>query len=185
MSGTWWDWDPGQFDRVAVPVVLAAVALVDGAFAGFRAATGRNARIDKRSYNLNAARRGVAVGTASLLAASALLGIGLACASDAGRSYDALVQAGSRMLTVLLPFAAVVVLSLAAYWLFPMRESTFVILVGLGPFTLARPFVVLAASALAVHDSHQWLVWAGTLLTAGGVLLVEPWVHRRWYSEPQ
>jgi len=38
----------GQLDRVAVPVALAALALVDGAFAGFRAATGRNARIDKR-----------------------------------------------------------------------------------------------------------------------------------------
>ena len=45
--------------------------------------------------------------------------------------------------------------------------------------------VVLAAGAMAVRGSHQWLAWAGTLLASGGVLLVEPWVHRRWYSEPQ
>jgi hypothetical protein len=88
------------------------------------------------------------------------------------------------MLTVLLPFAALVVSALAAYWLLPMRESTFVILIGLGPFTLARPFVVLAAAAMAVYGSHAWLVWLGALLTSAGVLLVEPWVHRRWYRRP-
>lgn len=175
----------GQFDSVAVPIALAAVALVDGAFAGFRAGTGRNARIDKRRYNAQAARRGFLVAAASLLAVSAVLGLGLLGAREAGRSYDALVQAGGRMLVVLLPFAALVVASLAAYWLLPMRESTFVILVGLGPFTLARPLVVLAAAATAVHGSHQWLVWAGSLLASAGVLVVEPWVHRRWYREPQ
>jgi hypothetical protein len=175
----------GQFERVAVPIALATVALVDAAFAGFRAATGRNARIDKRRYNLVAAGRGLAAGAASLLVASAVLGAGLLGAGAPGSGYDALVRAGARMLTVLLPFAAVVVISLAAYWLLPMRESTFVILVGLGPFTLARPFVVLGAAALAVHGSQQPLVWAGTLLTAAGVLLVEPCVHRRWYRAPR
>jgi hypothetical protein len=62
------------------------------------------------------------------------------------------------VLEVLLPFAGAVVLSLVAYALLPMGESTFVILVGLGPFTLVRPAVVVAAAA--------------------GVLAVEPWVHR-------
>lgn len=130
-----------------IPTLLVAVALVDGGFAGFRAATGRNARIDKRAYNLRAARRGLMVSSAA-------------------------------------PFAAVVATSLAAYWVLPIRESTFVILVGLGPFTLARPFVVLAAAAAAVAGSSQWLVWAGTVTASAGVLLVEPRVHRRWYSEP-
>lgn len=175
---------PGQFERAAVPVALAAVALVDAAFAGFRAATGRNARIDKRRYNLQAARRGLAAGAVSLLVAAAVLGAGLLGAHEAGSGYDGLVQAGARMLAVLLPFAALVVVSLAAYWLLPMRESTFIILIGLGPFTLARPFVVLAAAAMAVRGSHEWLVWPGTLLTSAGVLLVEPWVHRRWYRRP-
>lgn len=171
--------------RIAVPAVLATLALVDGAFAGFRAATGRNARIDKRLYNLRAARRGLITAAASLLANALFLCIGLACAGDAGRGYDALLAAGVRMLAVLLPFAALVVVSLAAYWLLPMRESTFVILVGLGPFTLARPFVVLAACAGAMIGSARWLVWIGSVLACAGALAVEPWVHRRWYSEPQ
>lgn len=177
--------EAGQFERYAVPAALVAVALIDAALAGFRAGTGRNARIDKRRYNLQAARRGLAAGTASLLAVAAVLGAGLLTARQTDRSYDALVQAGARMLVVLVPFAALVIASLAAYWLLPMRESTFVILVGLGPFTLARPFVVLAAAAMAVSGARQWLVWAGTLLSSVGVLLVEPWVHRRWYFEPR
>lgn len=172
-------------DRVSVPVMLAALALVDGALAGFRAATGRNARIDKRRYNLCAARRGLTAAVTWLLATSFVLCAGLVSARDAGRRYDALVDAGARMLEVLLPFAALVVLSLAAYWLLPMRESTFVILVGLGPFTLARPIVVLTALVNALIGSGQWMVWVGAVLAASGVLAVEPWVHRRWYLAPQ
>jgi hypothetical protein len=187
VSVAWWAdiASLGRLGRVTVPVMLAAIALIDGAFAGFRAATGRNARIDKRGYNLRAARRGAVAGAVSLLAVAAVLGLGLVGGPGDGCSYDALLQAGSRMLDVLLPFAAVVVVSLAAYWLLPMRESTFVILVGLGPFTLARPLVVLAASAMAVRGSQQRPVWTGTLLASAGVLLVEPWVHHRWYREPR
>jgi hypothetical protein len=176
---------PGEYERVAVPLALVAVALVDATFAGFRASTGRNARIDKRRYSYQAARRGLAAGSVSLLAVSVVLGAGLLVARDAGRTYDALDDAGGRMLLVLLPYAAVVLVSIAAYRLLPTRESTFVILIGLGPFTVVRPLVVLAAAAMAVHGAHLWLVWAGTLLSAGGVLLVEPWVHRRWYREPR
>lgn len=45
-----------------VPVVLGLIALIDAAFAGFRAATGRNALIRKRPYYLRAARRGSRAG---------------------------------------------------------------------------------------------------------------------------
>lgn len=169
---------------VTVPAALAAIALMDGAFAGFRAATGRNARIDKRAYDRRAARRGLAAAAVALLVTSAVLLTGLLLAADAGQTYTALVHAGARMLALLLPFVAVAFLSLAAYWLLPMRASTFVILLGLGPFTLARPAVTLAASALAVTGSDAGLVWVGATFACAGVLLVEPWVHRRWYSQP-
>ena len=170
---------------ITVPAALAAIALMDGAFAGFRAATGRNARIDKRAYDRRAARRGLAVAAGALLVTSAVLVAGLLLAADAGQSYATLVHAGARMLALLLPFVAVALLSLAAYWLLPMRASTFVILLGLGPFTLARPAVALAASGLAAAGSDTGLVWVGSGVACAGVLLVEPWVHRRWYAEPR
>jgi len=46
------------------------------------------------------------------------------------------------------------------------RESTFVILVGLGPFTLIRPVVVAAATAAAVLGSSDRLVWSVALVAA-------------------
>jgi hypothetical protein len=164
-----------------VPALLVTLAVVDGAFAGFRAATGRNARIRKRDYDLLAARRGVAVSVVALAATAVVILAGLA---GQGHRYQDLVEAGARMLVVVVPYALAVVVSLAAYWLLPMRESTFVILVGLGPFTLARPAVVTAAAATAVLGSRDWLIWAGALMAGTGVLMVEPWVHRRWYREP-
>jgi hypothetical protein len=170
---------------VGVPAALALLALVDAAFAGFRAATGRNARIHKNTYNLNAARRGLAVGAGGASATALLVGITLVAATHPGHRYDELIHAGTRMLQVLSPFAAVVVLSLVAYTLLPMRQSTFVMLIGLGPFTLIRPAVVLGAATFAVAGSTDWLVWAATALATAGVLAAEPLVHHRWYREPQ
>ncbi|HET9143475.1 oxidoreductase [Actinophytocola sp.] len=167
-----------------VPVLLGLLALIDGGFAGFRAATGRNARIRKRRYYLLAARRGYGVGAAGLGFVALLVATALAVSADPVPRYAELVRAGIRLLQILLPFAALVVLSLLGYWLLPMRESTFVILVGLGPFTLLRPAVVLGATAWSVLGSTDWLVWAGEVTAAVSLLAVEPVVHRRWYRAP-
>ncbi|WP_158847707.1 oxidoreductase [Saccharothrix deserti] len=167
-----------------VPAVLGLLALVDAGFAGFRAATGRNARIRKRSYHLTAARRGFVVGAAALALVTLPIAATLVFTADPGARYDELVRAGTRMLQVLAPFAVPVAVSLPAYWLLPMRGSTFVILVGLGPFTLARPVVVIGATAWSVAGSVDWLVWAVAITAAVGVLTVEPLVHRRWYGAP-
>ncbi|WP_409496566.1 oxidoreductase [Amycolatopsis sp. cmx-11-12] len=167
-----------------VPVVLGLLALVDAGFAGFRAAVGRNALIRKRSYHLLAARRGLVGGAIGLGLVALLIVATLGCSADPAARYGELVRAGTRMLQVLVPFAALVVASLAAYWLLPMRESTFVILVGLGPFTLIRPTVVLGATVWSVAGSSDWLAWAVAIAAATGVLAVEPVVHRRWYLDP-
>jgi hypothetical protein len=167
-----------------VPAALVLLALVDAGFAGFRAATGRNARVRKRSYYALAARRGFGCGAAGLALVALLGTTALGFTVDRAARYDELVHAGTRMLQVLVPFGGLVVVSLLGYWLLPMRESTFVILVGLGPFTLARPAVVLGATAWSVAGSPDWLVWAVAIAAAIGVLAVEPVVHRRWYPKP-
>ena len=160
----------------AVSAALAVIGLADAAFAGFRACTGRDARIDKRSLHRQAARRGLAAGTAWLTTVALL-----ALAADVTAHHDALLAAGTRMLQVLTPYAALVALSLLACWTLPLRESTFVVLVGLGPMTLARPLVVAAAVAWAVAGSADWLAWTVALTSGLGVLAVEPLVHHRWY----
>ncbi|MGM1060078.1 oxidoreductase [Saccharothrix sp. Mg75] len=167
-----------------VPLVLGVLALVDAGFAGFRAATGRNGRIDKRSYYLSAARRGLVVGATALGLVALPVAATLVVSADPGARYDELVRAGTRMLRVLVPFAVLVVASLLGYWLLPMRESTFMMLIGLGPFTLVRPAVVLGAVAWVVAGSADPLAWAVAITAATGVLAVEPLVHRRWYRSP-
>ncbi|ONF73759.1 hypothetical protein [Amycolatopsis keratiniphila] len=165
----------------AVPIVLGLLALVDSGFAGFRAATGRDARIVKRSYFLLAARRGLTGGAIGLGLLTLLIVVTLAGSADPGARYGELLHAGTRMLQVLAPYASLVVASLLAYWLLPMRGSTFVILVGLGPFTLLRPLIVLGALVWSVAGSSDWLAWVVATAAAAGVLAVEPVVHRRWY----
>jgi hypothetical protein len=154
------------------------LALVDAAFAGFRAATGRNARISKRRYYAQAAARGLALGVIGMAVTATVILVPL------GDRFDDLVVAGVLMGQVLLPFAAVVVLSMVAYWLLPMRESTFVILVGLGPFTLVRPLVVVAAVVWAGLGTDDWLVRLDAVVAAVAVLAVEPLTHHRWYRAP-
>lgn len=168
---------------VGVPCALALLALVDAAFAGFRASTGRNSRIRKLPHHLTAGRRGLACGAAGIATVAALVVITVSVSANPAHDIAVLVDAGTRMLQVLVPYAAVVVLSLVAYWTLPMRQSTFVILVGLGPLTLLRPVVVTGAVAWTVAGA-QWLVWVGALMAAISVLAVEPVVHRRWYREP-
>lgn len=167
-----------------VPIALGLLALVDSGFAGFRAATGRNARIVKRSYFLLAVRRGLAGGAIGLGLLASLIAVTLACSVDPGARYGGLLLAGTRMLQVLAPYAALVVASLLAYWLLPMRGSTFVILVGLGPFTLLRPLIVFGALVWSVAGSGDWFAWVVATAAAVGVLAVEPVIHRRWYRAP-
>ncbi|GAA0354226.1 hypothetical protein NE235_07985 [Actinoallomurus spadix] len=169
-------WIPAQ--EVTVPVALAGLTVADGAFAGLRAATGRNGRIRRRAYIVTAAGRGAAVALAGL-AATAVVSLG-----DLGRRHQALTEAGARTLAVVAPYAALAVLSLGAYLLLPMREGALMVVVGLGPLILVRPIVVAGAVVAACLGTRDPVIWAAAGTAAAGVLTVEPLVRRRWYREP-
>jgi heme/copper-type cytochrome/quinol oxidase subunit 1 len=169
---------------VAVPAVLASIALVDGALAGFRAATGRNGRIRKHSYYLVAMRRGFAAGTTMLGCLALILGVVLATAPDPATRYTDLTHAGTAMLWIIGPYAAVVVASLIGYAVLPRRPATFLILLGLGPLTLIRPWITIAAGLTAALTAPNLPTAGCAVLAATGVLAVEPWVHHRWYAQP-
>jgi len=62
--------------------------------------------------------------------------------------------------------------------------ATFLILVGLGPLTLVRPWVTIAAGLTAAWTAPNLPTAGCAVLAAGGALAVEPWVHRRWYTHP-
>ncbi len=158
--------------NVAVPLLLAVLALLDGCFSGFRSAAGRDARTDKRGYARRACLHGTAAGVVVLAVLAA------ACAVVVPGRYDAFVRAGARMLLVLLPYGLLVLAALVAYAASrrPAVQTLASTLV-LGPFTLARPLVVVVAVAAAgtVDDPAVRLTSAvsGVL-----VLLVEPLLRR-------
>ncbi|MBM9509663.1 hypothetical protein [Actinacidiphila acididurans] len=167
----------------AVP--LALLGLVDSAFSGFRAYAGRDARIRKRRAAVRAALRGLAVG-AVLLAAPALAAVlVLLTASDRARTRHALAVGGFGYLLPLCVFAAVVLLSLAAYFVLPFRAGTFAVVVGLGPLTLLRPLAVGAACLGAVLNGGGWCALLVGAVAGAAVLCVEPLAHRRWYRDAQ
>jgi hypothetical protein len=169
---------------VAVPVALAAIAVVDGVLAGFRAATGRSGLIRKRGYYIVAMRRGLAAGTAVLGGLALVLGAVLATAADPAARYADFTRAGTTMLWVIGPFAAVVLACLAGYAVLPRRPATFLILLGLGPLTLIRPWLTVTAGFAAAWTASALPTAGCAVLAATSVLAVEPWVHRRWYAEP-
>lgn len=169
---------------IGVPTVLAAIALIDGMMAGFRAATGRNGRIRKRGYYVVAMRRGLAAGATVLGCLALVLTVVLATAPGPATRYTDLTHAGTTMLWIIGPYAAIVVASLAGYAVLPRRLATFLILLGLGPFTLLRPWVAIAAGLTAAWTAPNPLTAGCAMLAATSVLAVEPWVHYRWYAEP-
>ncbi|GAA1217849.1 hypothetical protein GCM10009665_04670 [Kitasatospora nipponensis] len=190
----------------AVP--LAALGLIDAAFSGFRAYAGRDARIRRFRATARAALRGLAVGAVLLLvpalrsrapagaplralATGAVLllapapaaGGVLLAAADRPRTYALLTHGGTGYLLPLALYAALVLLSLAAYFLLPFRAGTLAVVVGLGPLTLLRPLVVaLACAAALANGGGPPSLLVGTV-AALAVLLVGPLVHHRWYRE--
>jgi heme/copper-type cytochrome/quinol oxidase subunit 1 len=168
---------------VAVPVLLASIAAIDAALAGYRAATGRNGRIRKRGYYLVAMRRGLAVGAAMLGCLALILGAVLSTAPDPATRYTDFTHAGTIMLWIVGPFAAIVLASLLGYAVLPRRPATFLILLGLGPLTLVRPWVTVTAGLATAWTAPNLPTAACALLAAASVLPVEPWVHHRWYTE--
>ena len=77
-----------------------------------------------------------------------------------------------------------IVLSLIAYAVLPRRPATFLILLGLGPLTLIRPWVAAAAGLAAAWTAPDLLTAGCAVLAVTGVLAAEPWVHHHWYAEP-
>jgi hypothetical protein len=169
---------------VGVPLLLVSIAVVDAALAGFRAATGRNGRIFKRRYYLTAMVRGLAAGAAVLGCLAVVLGVTLVTALEPAARYLAFVRAGTAMLWVVGPFAALTLTTLAGYAMLPRRPATFLMIIGLGPLTLIRPWLTVAAGLAAAAAAGDLPTAACAILAAAGVLVVEPWVHRRWYAQP-
>lgn len=159
--------------------VAAAWVLVtlDAALMAYRLAMGRSGLLDKRRMHQQASARGVLYVQPAIIATVALTllliragGPGLASAFD---------ESLRRFLTIGGTYAALILgTSLLCLVPSPTVRSAASVMV-FGPFTLARPAVVVVTVAWSVLPDPRWqLVVVGLAIALPGVL-VEPYLDRR------
>lgn len=168
-----------------IPALLAVLAIIDAAFAGFRAAAGRDARIFKRAYYQRAVLLGVGAGVALVLALAAITVAALVLAPSPSALYAELLTIGARMLQVFLAYALLVVAALVLYAT-ARRELRILATVSiLGPFTLLRPLVVLVATTWGLCGGASLSAVALTVVSSASVLGLGRLVDRRYGREPR
>lgn len=157
-------------------VALVVLAVLDAAFAGFRASAGRDGHLAKRGYYAAA----MAYGTIAGLVITAFVAVWIAeCLGIANhpvmRFHD-YVDAGNRMLCVFAPYAALVLAALLGWLLLPFEPANLMTLLVLGPFTFARPFVIALGVIVAAAPSGDGTVAVSCVLAGGAALVVGPLV---------
>jgi hypothetical protein len=158
---------------------LSLLALLDGLLVGMRAAAGRDGRVRKVGYYTRAQLAGLCA-AAGVVGAAWLLAVGLrAEADDPDELWNDWMAAGWPALVCWGAYAAVAVLALGVYlWAALVRHSTelrtWATVLVLGPFTLARPAVILAGLGLAVWTRPRPEVIVVAAFAAVAILSLEP-----------
>ena len=164
---------------VAVAVGLVVVGLLDGSFAGFRASLGRTGLVDHRRSDVVAAARGLGLVAVLLVPAVAVVAVAAAAATWPAGAY---ARAGTAMLTVYLPYGALVLLAVGAYAVLDWKLKYLASAVILGPFTFARPLVAVAGAVAGALSGADAVVTTTIVLATAAVLTVEPLAGRLWYE---
>lgn len=160
---------------------LLVLALLDGAFSGFRASAGRTGLIDHRAADRLAGRRGAALVLLALSPVIAGVSADVAARPDRLAAYD---RAGLAMLAVDGAYGVIVLGALACYLTLSWRKRYLASAVLLGPLTLARPAVAVAGGAVGIIVGHDALAAVFVMVAVSAVLGIEPAVGRIWYRVP-
>ncbi len=129
---------------------LWVLATLDAMFAGYRAAAGRNALINKRRYYLRAMILGALFGQVAAALAAAVILISLTLTPDRQgllRDYN---LAGERLLVVYIPYAVIVLLAFLVRSIPSVDIRSITSTLVFGPFTLLRPLVAIAGLVYGV-----------------------------------
>jgi hypothetical protein len=142
-----------------IALLLWALATADAAFIGYREAAGRSALINKGAYYRRAMIRGAVLGQIAVGAVGAAVAVALVLSPEPRALIDELRLAGSRMLTVYVPYALIILIAFAvrAAPSVDLRSITSVLI--FGPFTLIRPLVVVAGVAWGVSAAPSLVTW--------------------------
>lgn len=162
-----------------IPAALVLLALLDGALIGFRSGAGRVGLVEKDAHM----RRAVLLG---VLAAGAIAVGGLVLAFVItllpGRERWASLEAGGAAASTVFGLFAGLMVTALLVWLVPITELRTLVTVSLlGPGTLLRPVVIVFGMLYAFARVPTWEVAVLGAYGASAMLLVEPWLTRRFF----
>lgn len=153
-----------------IPALMILLAVLDLTFAGFRAAAGRNGLIEKRAYYARSMVAGALAGVGFSAVMALVTFAALRPSPSPGVLYNDLVGVGLRMALVFGAYAALVLLALFVYVLARHELRTLATVAILGPFTMARPWMVVVAAIYGLWPVRSPLVIGLTLASCLGVL---------------
>jgi hypothetical protein len=163
---------------VTIAILVGVLAVFDFVLAGFRAAAGRDGRIDKMPMFRAAMVRGGLWGGV-IVAFHGALAMILVATGDS-TVWPAFLAAGRDAVVVFGIFATLTALALV-FWFSPLHELRIVpTLVILGPLTLLRPLVIVIGLAYASSRSPEPRVWVTAALAGASMLAGEKALGRRY-----
>jgi hypothetical protein len=158
-------------------IVLYVLAGLDAMFSGICAASGRTALIHKRAYYARSMLYGFAWGQVACLVALLILRGAAALASDSQQAIDEMVSVGQRMAVVYVCYAAVVLFTFAVRTIPTVDVRSITSVVGFGPLTLLRPYVIVAGLAWGLAMQPSLTVASAAILIAGMMVPFRIWLN--------
>ncbi len=160
--------------------LLWILCVTDAAFAGYRDAAGRDARIFKVELYRRSVRRGLRAGLGVTLATGALAAVVVAVAPSPEMRFAELLSTAGSMLPILGVYATVVLMALGLWATAEADVRTLASVTVLGPFTLIRPLVIAAAGAVGAWRAPSIPVAVVALAACALQLAIEPALARGW-----
>ena len=166
---------------ISTVFALYVLLTLDAMFSGICAASGRDARIDKRAYFVNAMIHGIGWGQVACLLGLLILTTAVYASADPGQAVEQMVRVGERMVRVYVVYA-VTILSFFVVRAIPsvdIRSMTST--VAFGPLTLVRPAVIVLGIGWGLSGGAQTSVAVAGLLIA---VLMVPFrtLLNRWFD---
>lgn len=168
---------------MSVALALAVLAFVDCVLCGFRMAAGRNGRLDKRAYYIQAVGRAALWGVVVVAANVGLTAALCASAPDPARTWSAFAAAGELLVVVYGTFATAIFLAFGFYFapIGDFRVLTNVIV--FGPLTLARRVVIVGGMIVAAWRANDGRVLVVAATATIAMIAFEPVLGRRYKEQ--
>lgn len=166
---------------IAIIIQLYILATLDTMFSGICAASGRDARINKRFYFAKAMLIGIAWGQVACATGLVILAVAAYTSGDPQAIVQEMTAVGLRMASVYRPYAIVILITFAI-WAFPsvdVRSTTCTI--AFGPLTLIRPAVVVLGIAWGLMLKPSLPVVLSAILIAMIMAPFRFWLNL-WFS---